>query len=286
MNLENVQVVHKSFGEGSVVEHDGSYVEVCFPCGTKRFLFPDAFGTFLKVADPQLAEEVEKLRQKVEQERRVQEEEEAQLRAEEEEKRRLLLERERMVKSHKLSPASQAVFWCDEEEQEKVFTEWQVFTGERKTGVQAGQPNRLVRLHYNSACLITAREQDVPESERRILGFFMVEPSFMGSMCEDGLVPAHPEFRVRLSAEESQQMLFWNYYYNERYPNNMTWNSGRHRYFDNIWMAQILKDVLALKKDPEEQKLIRDFLEYFCQMNRINETDLPKPEGALLRVAN
>ena len=65
MNLENVQVVHKSFGEGSVVEHDGSYVEVCFPCGTKRFLFPDAFGTFLKVADPQLAEEVEKLRQKV-----------------------------------------------------------------------------------------------------------------------------------------------------------------------------------------------------------------------------
>ncbi|NMB02574.1 MAG: malate synthase [Firmicutes bacterium] len=285
MNLENVQVVHKSFGEGSVVEHNGSYVEVCFPCGNKRFVYPDAFGTFLKVADPQIAQRVDDIREELEKERREKELAEAEIRAEEEERRQLLLERERLIKSHKLSPASQAVFWCDEEEQDRVFTEWTVFTGLRQSGVNQGQPNRLVRLHHNSACLITSREDDVSESERRILGLFMVEPSFVGSLCEDGYIPAHPKFRMRFSDEESRRLLFWNYYVNERYPNNMTWNSGRHRYFDNVWMAQILKDVLELKQGTEEQKLAEELLAYFCNLNLLDSANLSKPNGALARNA-
>ena len=63
----------------------------------------------------------------------------------------------------------------------------------------------------------------------------------------------------------------------------MTWNSGRHRYFDNVWMAQILQDIVALKNGSEEVELAQSFLEHFCDMNRLKETDLPSPNGALVR---
>ncbi len=139
-----------------------------------------------------------------------------------------------------------------------------MFTSLRQSGEHEGRPNRLVRLHQNSGCLITAREADVPEQERRILGVFMVEENFIGKLCEDGYIPAHSRFRLRLSEEESEKLRFWTYYRNKRYPpTNTTWNSGRHRYFDNIWMAQILRDIAALKKDAKEKKTAERFYRAF-----------------------
>ncbi|MDD4583508.1 MAG: hypothetical protein PHR60_04900, partial [Eubacteriales bacterium] len=67
------------------------------------------------------------------------------------------------------------------------------------------------------------------------------------------------------------------------YPQNMTWNTGRYRYFDNVWMAQILRGIVSLKKKPHEQELAQRFFEHFCQMNQISEEELPKPNGALMR---
>lgn len=284
MNLQNEYVKHKSFGEGKVLENNDSYVEVRFPLGVKRFLFPDVFGTHLTLLDPELAKVVDVMKRDIQKERRKEELELERIEAIEEAKRQRVLEREKIMKNHKLSPVSQVAFWCDEEEQDKVFTEWRVFTGVRKSGPNAGIPNKLVRLHQNSACIITAREADMPEKERRIVGVFMVDENFIGKLCEDGYIPAHPVYRLRLSEDESEKMLFWNYYINERYPRNMTWNSGRHRYFDNVWMAQVLQDILSLKKGTEELKTMQAFFEHFCHMNRLTEAELPKPEGVLLRV--
>lgn len=284
MNLLNEEVTHKSFGKGKVIKYDASRVEVRFPLGIKKFIFPDVFGTHLVLVDPKLAELVDGIKQDVEKKRRERELELARIRAVEEAKRQRLLARKELIKNHKLSPASQAVFWCDDTEQDKIFTEWKVFTGLKKSGASAGTPNRLVRLHQNSCCLITARERGIPEKDRRILGVFMVAESFIGKLCEDGYIPAHSEYRFRFSDEESSQLLFWKYYINERYQNRMTWNSGRHRYFNNVWMAQILQEIVALKKGSEELELAQSFLEHFCQLNRLTETDLPKPNGALLRI--
>lgn len=282
MNLENVQVVHEKYGEGNIVRQSDSVVEVCFSCGNKKFIYPDAFGTHLTVLDQEVAQELAAVKVRVEQERLAAEAEAERVRALQEEKRQLRLERERLIQSHKLSPVSQAVFWCEEDELDEVFSQWRVFTGVRKSGAQQGQPNKLVRLHPNSACLITVRDEELSEPERRIAGFFMVEETFVGRMCEDGFITAHPKYRIRLSGEEAEQFPFWKYYYNERYPTSMTWNSGRHRYFDNVWMAQILKDLLELKEG-SERELVQEFLEYFCHLNRLDESELPEPAGALLR---
>ncbi|MDI9485191.1 MAG: malate synthase [Bacillota bacterium] len=283
MDLMNEQVTHRSFGTGSVVAFNEEYVEVRFPAGVKKFVFPDVFGTYLTLADPMIAKKIEVLKKEVERERHKEEAELEKQRAREEAERQRMLEREKLLKSHKLSPASQVAFWCDPEEQEQIFSEWRVFTGVRKSGAQKGKPNRLVRLHQNSCCLITAREPDEPEQDRRIAGLFMVGEFFVGKLCEDGLIPAHGTYRLRLSEEESRKLLFWNYYFNERYPNNMTWNSGRYRYFDNVWMAQILKDLVELKEGSDGLQQTTEFFEHFCAMNHIDAAKLPPANGALVR---
>ena len=67
--------------------------------------------------------ELEKIEQEKEEEKELQRK-----------KQQLRLEHEKLMKNHKLHPESQMVFWCDDEELSKVFTEWKVFTGVIKSG--------------------------------------------------------------------------------------------------------------------------------------------------------
>jgi len=67
-------------------------------------------------------------------------------------------------------------------------------------------------------------------------------------------------------------------------PSPWLWNSGKYRYFDNLWMAQILQDIVSLKSDPKERELAQQFFEHFCKMNQIRDHELPKPNGALMRI--
>lgn len=283
MNLVNKQVTHESFGKGNVVKYNDSYVKIHFASGHKRFIFPDAFGTYLRLVDQRAANLVGKMIEKKEKKRK-----EAAL---ELEKKKVLeyeqqhrLKQEKSMENRKNDSRLQSVFWCKAQELDRIFAEWSVFTGVIKSGQKKGQPRQMARINQKSACLLTARDPDMSEKDRYILGAFMVDETFSGRLCENGYIPAHPEYRLRLSEQESEKMLFWNYYVNRRYPHKMTWNSGRQRYFDNIWMAQILRDIVSLKEKPQEREDVQLFFEYFCQINRINEEELAKPNGALMRI--
>lgn len=285
MDLVNKKVTHKIFGKGRIIKYDDSYVDIDFPAGNKKFVFPDAFGKYLTVIDPGAAKFVEKKVQIREKELKKEKRRLEEIKALQEEKRQYLLERERLARkrrTRRIHPNSQSVFWCEKEELESVFTDWHVFTGVIKSGQRKGEPRRLARLNQNSACLLTIRSSDMPEKERRILGAFMVAEGYNGKKSADGYIPAHSKYRFRLSEEESEKMFFWKYYINERYPHKITWNTGRHRYFKNMWMAKILRDIVSMKeKGSEEQKHVEDFYNYFCQTNRINIEELPEPGGAL-----
>ncbi len=275
------------FGEGIVVNCDDSYVEIGFsstPSENKMFLFPDAFGTYLKLVDEKAAAAIGKLVLKSRQESEREILKLQKLKILQDEDRRRLLEQERLArkrKTYRLHPRSQSVFWCETHEQDSIFADWSVFTGVIESGQKKGRPKRLAQINQNSACLLTARESDIPETKRRVLGAFMVSEDFSPKRCDDGYIPAHPRYRFRLSAKESETVLFWNYYVNKRYPHKITWNTGRHRYFDNIWMAQILRDIVALRKGSEGEETAQQFLQYFCQMNRIDKEEIPEPTGAL-----
>ncbi|MCM3176389.1 malate synthase [Cytobacillus horneckiae] len=284
MNLINKKVTHKRFGMGSIVKHNDSSIEILFATENKKFVFPDVFGKHLKLHDKSAAISLEKIIQEKEMERKEEEwkkEEEKKLLRK---KQELRLEYEKLMKNHKLHPESQMVFWCDTDEQNSSFLEWKVFSGAIKSGNNKGKPNKPIRLHQNSAVLLTAIDSGMPEKDRRILGVYMVNEGFVGKLCEDGNIPAHTKYRLQLTEQESDQMLFWEYYVNEKFPQKMSWNTGKYRYFDNSWMAQILHDIVSLKSDPKERELAQQFFEHFCKMNQITEQELPKPNGALMRI--
>ena len=282
-DLIDKQVIHKIFGKGRVVKLRDSYIGIDFPSGNKKFVFPDAFGTYLTLIDQKMAKLVQKRKKECEEKEQKLKE----LRALQSKKRQHLLAQERNItrrETQKIHPQSQSVFWCREQEQDSVFERWDVFTGAIKSGEKQGQPRRLARINQNSACLLTARDLDMPEKDRRILGVFMVSEAFNNKTCVNGYIPAHSKYRFRLSEQEAEKMLFWNYYVNEKCPHRMTWNTGRHRYFDNIWMAQILRDIVSLKEDPVEQENAQQFFEHFCKMNRIEKEEILEPNGALMRI--
>ena len=281
MNLINKKVTHKRFGIGSIVKHTDSSIEINFETENKKFVFPDVFGQYLTLHDKNDAKSLQIIIDKKEKEQKEEEfkkEEEKKLQRKQQE---LRLEHEKLMKNHKLHPESQMVFWCDQEEQNHSFSEWKVFSGEVKSGANKGKPNKPVRLHQNSAVLLTA--VDSTENDRRILGVYMVNEDFVGKLCEDGYIPAHSKYKLELTEEESNQLRFWNYYTDVKNPEKMTWNSGKYRYFNNLWMAQILLDIVSLKSDPKERELAQQFFKHFCKMNKILTQELPKPNGALMR---
>ncbi|MGF2614454.1 malate synthase [Rossellomorea vietnamensis] len=283
MNLIDKKVTHKRFGMGSIVKHNDTVIEIHFASENKKFVYPDVFGEHLQLHDKSAANSLEKIIEEKETEQKEiemkkEEEKEIQRRYQE-----LRMGHEKLMRNHKLHPESQMVTWCDEEEQTSAFSEWKVSSGAIKSGANKGKPNKPIRLHQNSAVLLTEIDSSKPEQDRRILGVFMVKDGFIGKLCEDGSIPAHEEYRLQLTEQEADQMLFWKYYVNEKSPDKMTWNTGKYRYFNNVWMAQILNDIVSLKSDPEEQKQAQQFLDHFCRMNQIVEQDLPKPNGALVR---
>ena len=284
MNLISKKVTHKQFGIGSIVKHNDSSIEIHFATENKKFIYPDAFGKHLELHDQSDANALEKMIQKKEMEQ-----EEGKRKREEEEKmqrknRELRLEHEKMMKNHKLHPESQLAFWCDTEEQIKSFSEWKVFFGTTKMGTNKGLPSKPIRLYPNSAVLLTALDSGMHEKDRRIIGIYMVNEDFIGKICGDGYIPAHSKYRLQLTKQESDQLFFWDYYVNEKSPHKTTWNSGKHRYFQNEWMAQILLHIVSLKSDPKGREIALQFFQYFCKKNNITAQELPEPKGTLKRI--
>lgn len=292
MDLVNKKVTHKTFGEGEVIDYNDSYIKINFEEGDKKFIFPDVFKEYITFIDQSANDLVNEKNEKkdaiIREEERLLREEQA--RQEEvlkqerilEQERLYIIEQKKLLRSGAVHSKIQSVFWCEKDEEEEIFKDWQVFTGKIKSGKNKGEPRKLPRMNQNSVCLITRREGKMKEEDRQILGLFMTEESFDGRKCEDGYIKAHPKYRIQLSEEESEKMLFWNYYIDEKSPESTTWNSGRQRYYDNIWTAQILRDIVELREKPEEIEEAKAFFEHFCKVNIINIDDLPVADGVLM----
>lgn len=58
MELNNLQVKHKVFGLGTVVESDGKYMTISFGDVRKNFVYPDSFEKYLTLADGTVSDEI------------------------------------------------------------------------------------------------------------------------------------------------------------------------------------------------------------------------------------
>lgn len=277
MNLINEKITHEVFGKGKIIDHDETFITVDFEDDTKKFVYPDALGKFIKLKDRDVAESMKDILTKEKAEKEL----EQQKLDEEQRKQAEIAYRRNKLKDIKIHESSQVVFWIEEEEVDAIFTDWQVSTGTIQSGKNEGQPNKVARLRPNSAVLLTVRASDEEEVDRKIIGLYMVNETFSGELNDEGMITAHENYRITLTKEESDKMLFWNYYINKNYPHRTTWNSGRYRYYDNVMTAQILTDLISLKTDENEKELAERFLDYFIEMNLLDDTEIPKPNGAL-----
>lgn len=285
MDLLNKTVTHMKWGTGTITAQDDAIVSIQFDEVTKKFVYPDAFEMHLTIQNEEDAAEFSAMI--VEKEERQQQKllEQQQHREQAQRKEQKRLQYERLATNHKLHPQSQLVFWCDEEEKQSVFKEWTLFSGAMKSGQNKGKPNKAVRLHQNSAVIITARAPKTSEQDRRILGLYMVKEGFYGKLGDDGFIPAHSQFRIQLSEQESAQLYFWNYYMNEKTPNKMAWSTGKYRYFLNEWTAQILRDIYVIKTTPQEKAEVKLFLQHFCKVNQISINNISPRSGVLTSIS-
>ena len=58
MVFENLEVLHKSFGRGTIVAKNGQYITVKFDAVQKVFVYPDIFEKFLTFPDGTVSDEI------------------------------------------------------------------------------------------------------------------------------------------------------------------------------------------------------------------------------------
>ena len=58
MVFENLDVLHKSFGRGTIVAKNGQYITVKFEAVQKIFVYPDIFEKFITLSDGTVSDEI------------------------------------------------------------------------------------------------------------------------------------------------------------------------------------------------------------------------------------
>ena len=252
MQLMGQAVQHTAFGKGVVTEQKGNIITVQFSQGEKRFLYPDAFQKFLTLRDEQAAETVDTLLQE------QKDQQEADLQA-------MMAEQERQQKIHnfKISVNSQAAFAVELQAQDPLQT-WQVSTGSYLSGDAKGEARIPDKLKPNSVCLLTERRGEEQEADRRIVGAYMVPEDFFGSECSDGLIGAHPDYRLTVPA--GHQLLFWDYFESKSKPR---WGSTDFKYCSNRLMQRILFDLWEELRGVQAGEQAERLYSYYCQQNKL-----------------
>lgn len=165
----------------------------------------------------------------------------------------------------------------------QMLRDWKAFAGVYHHGERKNQPIKLYRVQKNSLCVLTTRKPGMEEKDRFIFAVFMVDNAYEGDEKEEGFVSANSKYKIKLAPKEAERMLFWNYHANDNRADKPAWNTGLYRYFNDDMAAQILRNIVKLKENTEDYELAKEFLEYYCQVHRINVDTIGEPHGALKR---
>jgi hypothetical protein len=165
----------------------------------------------------------------------------------------------------------------------QMLRDWKALAGIVQKGDRKGEPMKLHQVQRNSLCVLTTRNPGSCENDRYIFGVFLVDDTYEGDGIDEGYVSTSSKYKLKLSPKEAQKLLFWNYHSNSNNPEVPAWNSGLHRYFQDDVAAQILRDIVGIKKETDDYLLAEEFLEHFCEINRVIISDLDAPDGALKR---
>lgn len=114
MNLKNIRVNHKAFGQGIIIEKEESYITVKFYDGKKRFRYPDVFERYLTTPDNNIENMIKK---DIAYFRKTEEEKNKELKKKlakkEEERQNLLNLKQENKRNIKIYPRANIAFKCN-----------------------------------------------------------------------------------------------------------------------------------------------------------------------------
>ncbi len=259
MDIINKTVRHKTFGEGEICDFRDNIISVRFGAAQTKFIFPDAFRDHLILTEKKSKQYVDGILARIDRDKQFKRE-----------KNKQEAEKKRFLRTLPLNAKSQAAFGFIDNDMQSVKKDWRLNSGYYRSGSSRGQPRTPARLYPNSACLLTCLGEKEPEENRYIWGVFMVRDDFNGPECMDGVIEAHDTYRILLKEEEKKDFLFWKYFGREPEGRKTKWGSIEFRYFANTTMARILDDIQMNRKGAEK-KHCGEFLEYFCELNKIDK---------------
>jgi len=168
-----------------------------------------------------------------------------------------------------------------------VLIDWKASAGEDlKEGDRQGRHRKLSKDVSGGLCVLTTITPDMKEEKERIIfGVYIADKFEEG---EDGVVSGFVQcttkYKIKLAPAEAKRILFWNYYYNQTDAETAGWASGLFRYVDNYQAAQILRDIVAVKKGTADEVLVEEILTEYCRLKNLERKDIPDNNGALVRV--
>lgn len=163
----------------------------------------------------------------------------------------------------------------------KMLVDWKCYAGVIRNGYDSGRPMKLLNVKKDRLAVLTTRDPNTNDRARYIFAVFLIDEYFEGDGKNEGYVQCHSRWHIELKPDEAHQMLFWNYYVNQNAPERVVFGSGLHRYLSDIKAAQILRDIVRVKKNDEKKAFAEEFFAHFCGLAGIDENNLPEPRGAL-----
>ena len=163
-----------------------------------------------------------------------------------------------------------------------MLINWKASAGTDVKNGKMDRPRKLKKVQKNSLCILTTVKPDSIETERMVFGVFLVDNSYEGDEQAEGYVTTDSKYKLKLAPDEANKILFWNYYKNQKDEEKAAWASGLYRYINDIISAQILRDIVEVKKDTSDAELAKEFFEYYCEANGIDTDSLPANNGALM----
>lgn len=260
MNLKGQPVTHGVFGTGIVKDLSKDIVKICFDGNDKIFIYPDAFKQFLTLTDKEGQQHIQQLLKDREIELQKKKKE---VLAEQARKHKLL--------NFKIVKNSHAVFNIAPDQIDQLDKMHNVSTGTYSSGYSQGFPRIADRIKPNSACLLTGLSRGRSEQERDILGVFMAREDFFGEDAHNGIIEAHPQYRILLP--EENRLPFWKYL-DQKVPTR--WGNTAYKYCSVSVIHRILADIVELSNSDAQKEAAINLYSYFCKMNLLRPLFAPQ----------
>ncbi len=253
MNLIGKLVTHNKYGVGKIMSLTESIVTIRFDESEKRFLYPEAFKSFLVCKSTIYQDYIEKQISN----------KEITIQMRDREKREASARR-KALNILRPWPDSHLILNVPVDQIDTVYHTYRASTGVFLSGSVKGLPRATNRVKPNSLCLITCCPRIEDESKRTVVGAFMVADDFYGEKERNGVVRLHQKYHFILP--ENQRVLLWRQL---KQSPPARWGGIPFKYCTDAAANNVLSHLISTVSEKDQRIFLKEFYSYFCKLNHL-----------------